>query len=105
MNMAWLVLGPRKLEGSWFLSALQKVLQQTLASSSHDRLGMELHPLNRVLPVAEPNNQPVVGPGRHLELLRQIFAPHNQRVVACGRERHRQSGEDSHLIMVDLRDL
>jgi serine/threonine-protein kinase len=65
------------------------------------RLGVELHTLERQLAVAHGHQHAVVGPAGGFEGRRQGVRAHRQRVVAGGRERAGESGQDADPLVVD----
>lgn len=56
---------------------------------------MELHPVDRQLPVAEAHDRPVFKLGVNLKAVGQAVTLDNQRVIARGRKRRGQPGKDT----------
>src|SRR5262245_49012511 len=86
-------------------AAAEEVREQRLALPREDRLGMELHALDRELAVAHRHDLAVVRPSRELERLGAALALDHQAVVARRLERARQAGEEPAPVVVDLRGL
>ena len=70
-----------------------------------DALRVELHPEQRQGAVAQPHDQPVLGPGCGFQHRRQGAALDDQAMVARRLERARQAGEDVGPTMLDTADL
>ncbi len=83
----------------------QEVPEEVLAHGGEDAFGMELHALERPLPVPEAHHDPPVRPGGDLEALGDAVRGHHQRVVARGREGVGEAGEEGAAIVADLRRL
>ena len=81
----------------------QEVRDQVGAVLGQDRLGVELHALERQRPVPDPHHHALVvdvaGPGRRLEHVGQ--PDRRERVVADGGEALRHAGEDAPAVVLD----
>ena len=64
-----------------------------MAGFGEDRLGVELHALDRELAVAQAHHQAVLRLGAHLEHVGHGVALDDERVVAGGGERGREARE------------
>ena len=71
----------------------EEVAQEVVPAVGEDRLGVELHALDRELAVAQAHHQPVLGLGGDLEHVGNRIALDDERVVARRGERARQAGE------------
>ena len=71
----------------------QPVGQHPVSALGQHRLGMELHPVDRQAAMPDRHHHPGRGPAGHLDLIRQRFGTHRQRVVSGRGERHRQAGQ------------
>ena len=67
--------------------------------------GWNWTPSTGVLAVAQAHDQPILGPGGHLQAVGQVVAADDQRVVAGGLERLGQAGEHARAAVVDRREL
>ncbi len=79
----------------------QPVTHQAVALVGEDRLGMELHPLDGKVPVAQAHDGPVLGPRGDLQLVGQRRRVHDQGVVPGGPERVRQAGQHPPAVVMD----
>ena len=71
----------------------RKLRRRSWPRDGEDRLGVELHALDRQLAVAQAHDRAVGGLGGDLEHVGQAVAVDDQRVVAGGLERVGQAGE------------
>ena len=81
----------------------QEVPDERLAVLRQDRLGVELHALERQRGVAHAHHDTVLAPRGRDELVGQRDGA--ERVVADGGEALRQPGEDARAVVPDRRDL
>src|SRR5947199_1474695 len=65
----------------------QKVAQQVFAHGSHDGLGVELYPFDRVCAVPQTHNQSVRRLGSDLQFVRESRALDNEAVIAISCKR------------------
>jgi hypothetical protein len=79
-----------------------EVREQLAAVLAGDRLGMELHPPQRLLAVADAHDDAVLRPRRHLERVRHVGD--RERVVADRREGRRDAVEEVGAGVMDGRD-
>src|SRR2546428_261143 len=61
---------------------LQKIREQLVAMLGQDRLGVELHAGQRMLPVSQSHHRAILRPRGDLEAGRQVAALHDERVIA-----------------------
>src|SRR5712691_12805687 len=74
--------------------------------AGQNRFGMKLHAVDRPGTVTQPHDAAVfTRPRRHLELARQPFYRHDQRVVSRGDERPRNAAEHTAAVVLDRRRL
>src|SRR6185503_651081 len=83
----------------------EEVAEEALALDGQDRLGMELHTLDEELAMADTHDLALVGPGGPHELGGHRRRIDDQRVIARGLERVRQSGEEAFPGVSDRRRL
>ena len=69
----------------------------------HNRFGVELQAINGIFFVFETHDNAVVSPGRRFELVGQIVATHDERVVAGGHEVLWHASKQALLVVVDSR--
>src|SRR5574340_1326457 len=82
---------------------VQEVAQHRMAVLREDRLGVELHPLERAIgagerAVAQAHDLAVVGGGSDREIVRAGLALDHERVIADHAKRLGQPGEDALLV-------
>ncbi len=74
-------------------AAIEEVGHQAVAPGGEDRLGVELHPLDVGVAMAQAHHQPVVGLGGDLQHLGHAGSLHDEGVVAGGLEGLGEPGE------------
>jgi len=67
----------------------------------HEGLGVELHPLHRVLAMANSHNGVILGPGSYLQAVGEPLTHHDEGVVAYGGEGVGKPAKNAGIIMVD----
>src|SRR5215469_7146213 len=77
----------------------QEVAQQLFSFAGADRLGMELHALNRVVAMPQSHNLAFGGPRTDFETFRQTLWLDQQRMVAHRLEWVREPGENRFAVM------
>ena len=91
------------------LNAIQKVLQQGMPLLSENGFRVELHTLDVVLTVTDTHDlvhlATMLGPGSHLEAVRQRLPFNHQRMVTGGAERVAEPGEHPDIGVVYRRGL
>src|ERR1035437_1304286 len=83
-----------------FLS--EKIFQQCVTVFGEYRFGMELHALERELPVAHPHDLAVFALGGDFQAVGQAGALDRERVIAGREERRRQPGKDALRCVADV---
>ncbi|KYF86019.1 hypothetical protein BE20_30345 [Sorangium cellulosum] len=90
----------------FFHGDVTEVGEDLLAVLRADRLGVELHAVERPILDLEGHDEPVAArPGGHLDLGRERVAADDQRVVAHHLERAGHALEQPGAVVLDLRDL
>ena len=81
--------------------ASEKILEDVEALLGEDGLGVELHPVQRVLPVPEAHDLPHRGLGRHLQAIRQSVPVDDEGMVAGGLKGGRDALKDVPAVVVN----
>src|SRR5262245_14165075 len=84
---------------------VEKILQDQVAMLGGDALGMELDTVNRVAAMMHPHDQMIRRFRRYLNILREVFAIDDERVVARRPERTVDAAEHTFAGLPDFRKL
>src|SRR5262249_54448007 len=84
---------------------VEKILQDQVAMLGGDALGMELHGVNCVAPVVHPHDQVISRFRRYLNILREVLAFDDERVVARRPEWAIDAAEHPCAGLLDFREL
>src|SRR5208337_3183532 len=84
---------------------VEEIAQDPMSVLARDAFGMELHAVYGAVAVRHRHDQPVVGFGGHLELVRRGRALDDERMIARRLERPVEPAKDSSGVVLDARDL
>ncbi len=84
---------------------MEEVSGQLVAVFAQHRLGMKLHPVHRGAAVRDALNDAVLAARRHDKHLGDRCRIQAERMVARGRERRGQAGENAAAVVFDVRNL